>query len=643
MWRHSLRRSSLPRWYGWLLWAALALFLSLPARAQDHIVARAFFEDHSALQTIESVRDASFIPFAGVLSQGYGAAPVWIRLRLDPSVSGASAETPLYLRVRPAYLDDLQIYDPLIGFDSPMFTGDRVPLTKSSEPATAFVLRLSAGPAARDIFIRLASTSTRLAHFEVLTATELRRDTSRLDHLGAIYLTIIGVFLLWGVVQLFSRPNVLLVTFVVFQACTFVFSLGMLGYVRFYLSEHLSSAWIDFSTSLPAVAATGAVMFFCVQLLKEISDYPWYRRVEQLILISYAGLMALMLIGVVRPILAINMAMVLIVPITVLILSLLVRRSVVRPQGSDPPQAQLPGFVVVGFFAISCLFTLMTALPALGLLPGAEISLYIVLFYALTSGVLMVSVLYYRGLILLRRQTALASEAGNQRLRAEQERKSRLERERLLAMLGHELKTPLATMRMLLMDREIPEKTAQRIQSSVTDMAHVVERTVQTSQVEDGAIEVHMANCEVVTLVGDLLKTMPGHGRLELVHAEGATLGTRTDPYLLQVILRNLLDNALKYSAADAPVRIVIDSVNAANKWNITVSNRPGHAGWPDRQKVFEKYYRSPTASHRSGSGLGLYMIQGLARTLRGRLVYEPDAQWVRFRLEVTHSPMKES
>jgi hypothetical protein len=103
-----------------------------------------------------------------------------------------------------------------------MFTGDRVPLTKSSEPATAFVLRLSAGPAARDIFIRLASTSTRLAHFEVLTATELRRDTSRLDHLGAIYLTIIGVFLLWGVVQLFSRPNVLLVTFVVFQACTYL-------------------------------------------------------------------------------------------------------------------------------------------------------------------------------------------------------------------------------------------------------------------------------------------------------------------------------------------------------------------------------------------------------------------------------------
>jgi signal transduction histidine kinase len=626
-----------------VLWAALAIFVSLPARAQDHIVSRAFFEDRSGLQTIHEVREASFVPFASVLSQGYGAAPVWIRLRLDPSASDASAETPLYLRIRPAYLDELQIYDPLIGFDAPMFTGDRVPLTKSSEPATAFVVRLSAGSAARDIFIRLASTSTRLAHFEVVTSTELRRDTSRLDHLGAIYLTVLGVFLLWGVVQVLSRPNVLLVTFLVFQACTFAFSLGMLGYIRFYLSDHLSSAWIDFSTSLPAVAATGAVMFFCVQLLKEISDYAWYRRAEQLILISYAVLMALMLFGVVRPILALNMAMVLIVPITVLVLSLLVPQSVVRPQGNDLPQARLPRFVVVGFFGVSCLFTLMTALPALGLLPGAEISLYIVLFYALTSGLLMVSVLYYRGLILLRRQTALASEAENQRLRAEQERKNRLERERLLAMLGHELKTPLATMRMLLMDREIPEKTAQRIQSSVTDMAHVVERTVQTSQVEDGAIEVHMADCEVVALVDDLRTTVLGKDRIELVHAEGATLRTRTDPYLLQVILRNLLDNALKYSAADAPVRIIIDSVNAANKWCITVSNRPGHAGWPDRQKVFEKYYRSPTASHRSGSGLGLYMIQGLAKTLGGRVVYEPDAQWVRFRLEVTHSPMKES
>jgi len=434
-----------------------------------------------------------------------------------------------------------------------MLTGDRVPLAKNSEPATTFVVRLSAGASARDIFVRLASTSTRLAHFKVLTATELRRDTSRRDHLAAIYLTIIGVFLLWGLVQVLSRPNVLLVTFVVFQACTFVFSLGMLGYMRFYFSEHLSSAWIDFSTSLPAVAATGAVMFFCVQLLKEISDYAWYRRAEQLILISYAGLTGVMLFGIVRPILALNMAMVLIVPITVLALALLVPPSVVRPQSNDAPQAQLPRFVVVGFFGISCLFTLMTALPALGLLPGAEISLYIVLFYALTSGVLIVSVLYYRGLILLRRQTALASEAGNQRLRAEQERKSRLERERLLAMLGHELKTPLATMRMLLMDREIPEKTAQRIQSSVTDMAHVVERTVQTSQVEDGTIEVYTADCEVVTLVEDLLRTMPSHNRIALVHAEGQALKTRTDPYLLQVILRNLLDNALKYSVADAP------------------------------------------------------------------------------------------
>jgi len=74
VWRHSLRRTSRPPWCGWLVWIALTLFTALPARAQDHIVERALLEDRSGLQTIESIREESFIPFTGVLSQGYGAA-----------------------------------------------------------------------------------------------------------------------------------------------------------------------------------------------------------------------------------------------------------------------------------------------------------------------------------------------------------------------------------------------------------------------------------------------------------------------------------------------------------------------------------------------------------------------------------------
>ncbi|MFM1881287.1 MAG: hypothetical protein RLZZ344_1521 [Pseudomonadota bacterium] len=647
-----------------LLWGALCLAVLLvsntaQAIAQDHITSRAYFEDDGGQQTIETVRDAQFSNFDGVLSRGYGAAVVWIRLRIDPTISKAAADETLYLRIRPAYLDELQIYDPelhpqsqatpplpsaeptQVGQTDPIVVGDRHPFDTHSEPATAFVVRLSAGSQARDIYIRLVSTSTRLAHFEALTGPQLRRETTRLDQLTALYLTIVGVFLVWGIVQVLTRPNILLVTFVVFQAGTIFFSLGMLGYARFYLSEYLSITWIDFFTSLPAVTATGAVMFFCVQLLKEISYYPWYQKLEKGILLVYTGLLGAMFFGGVRAVLTINMMLVLIAPISLLLFSLIIPRANTLLHTRQSTEARLPRFVVVGFFAFSCLFTLMTALPALGILQGAEISLYIVLFYSVTSGCLMVSVLYYRGLILLRRQTALAAEAGNQKLRAEQEYKSRLERERLLAMLGHELKTPLATVRMLLMDREIPERTAQKIQSSITDMAQVVERTVQTSQVEDGAIEVRHADCDVIALVADLVKGLAGRDRIEIAHAEGLIVKTRTDPYLVQVILRNLLDNGLKYGDPNAPVRLTIEAVNTMNCWSITVANRPGHAGWPERQKVFEKYYRSPTASHRSGSGLGLYMIQGLARAMEGRLLYEPDAQWVRFRLEMVHIPVK--
>jgi signal transduction histidine kinase len=520
-------------------------------------------------------------------------------------------------------------------------SGDRVSLSVNDEPSSTFVIPLQAGAEPRIIYVRLSSTSTRLAHFEVLSGPDLRREGSRLDHLGALYLTIIGVFLLWGLVQLGYKPNILLLTFVVYQAATLLFSLGMLGYARLYLSDILSPEWIDHTTSVPAVAATGAVMFFCIQLLREISDRPWYSTAEKMVVIVYATFLSVMLLGLKRPILQLNMIIILVVPIVFLVLSWVAQpaRGVIAKL-SEPPEARLPKPVVIVFFAVSCFFTLMTALPALGLLPGVEISLYIVLFYALTSGSLMVSVLYYRGIIILRRQTALAAEAGEQRLRAEQERKNRLERERLLAMLGHELKTPLATMRMLLMDREIPGKAAERLQSSVTDMAHVVERTVQTSQVEDDAIEVRISGCDLQYLVAEVLKTLPGGEKITFVREDNvAPLRTQTDGFLVQVILRNLLDNGLKYSAADSPILVMINPVNEGNRWSISVSNRPGHAGWPDRTRVFDKYYRSPTASHRSGSGLGLYMIQGIAKTLGGRIVYEPDATWVRFRLEFPYIP----
>ena len=65
----------------------------------------------------------------------------------------------------------------------------------------------------------------------------------------------------------------------------------------------------------------------------------------------------------------------------------------------------------------------------------------------------------------------------------------------------------------------------------------------------------------------------------------------------------------------------------------VIVENDAGQAGLPDPAKVFQKYYRSHRAQSQIGSGLGLYLVQGLVRLLGGGIAYEPLSNRVRFRL----------
>ena len=59
---------------------------------------------------------------------------------------------------------------------------------------------------------------------------------------------------------------------------------------------------------------------------------------------------------------------------------------------------------------------------------------------------------------------------------------------------------------------------------------------------------------------------------------------------------------------------------------------------------MFKKYYRSPLASYKTGSGLGLYIVQELARLLGANVVYVSDTELIRFRIEHPHrEPSKEA
>lgn len=619
----SAPRGGAVRWRCLWLWCGLLWLCAWPRVlwAGDYVTQRAWLEDPTGQLTLEQVQPMPAQPYDGVLARGYGAAPVWLRLRVAPAATGS-----LFLRVRPAYLDEVTLFDPLQG-DAPVATlGDRHRVQAQANASTVFVFRLPAAPLTRDVWLRVVTTSTRLVHAEVLDEPALLRSNTFIEHAGAFYLGLMSLLILWGLVNALLQRDGLILSFLGFQVLTLGFGAGMLGYTRLYAPAALPPAAVDLFTSVTGVCASGMVAVFSLYLLRELAPSRWRTRVMAGLAAVFPLALLLVLFGQVVAGLRLNMLMVLLAPPVLWVLAWLSPPH----QGSGPA---LPKWAILLYLGLTMVFTLLTAAPGLGWVPGTEMRLYIVLFYGLSSGLLMMATLQYRAHQLLRRQSALAMEARHQRAVAQQERQQRLEREQLLNMLGHELKTPLATMRMLLARPGAGSAGHERLEHAVLEMAQVVERTVQTGQLEDGAIHPQPAPTDLPDLLRKAASGQMGADRVQL-HINPGTDGpstVQTDPYLLLVVLRNLLDNALKYSPPDSKVLAHLTLPDAQGRWALTVSNRPGRASWPDAARVFDKYYRSPGASHRSGSGLGLYLVRGLTQRLGGQLHYRPDDTHIRF------------
>lgn len=206
---------------------------------------------------------------------------------------------------------------------------------------------------------------------------------------------------------------------------------------------------------------------------------------------------------------------------------------------------------------------------------------------------------------------------------------------RFLSMLSHELKTPLAVIRMSLGNgaEPIDPNSRSRLIRAVADINAVVERCLQTDRLEHGRIEVAKAPCNPGSLLLQIVSVCnePHRVRIETPPLPDCL----TDAQLLGIILSNLIDNALKYSPPEATIDVCAAPAAHGEADGITmvVSNPAGAAGMPDPQQVFHRYYRAPGAHGKTGSGLGLHIAEGFARMLGGQLSFQPEANTVKFAL----------
>ena len=206
-----------------------------------------------------------------------------------------------------------------------------------------------------------------------------------------------------------------------------------------------------------------------------------------------------------------------------------------------------------------------------------------------------------------------------------------------MAMLLHELKTPLSVIRLAALTlrklqtptartdtMEVTLKRLASIQQSVDSIDAVLLSVGKTDLLEQGSVKIHKTQYDLVPwLEAQMAQSFAGgRVRLELPHQLLASV----DPSLLSLMLRNLVRNATTYSPAASVVTLRLTLELAKNQFCIEVENAIGTVGRPDAQQVFQKYYRSDKAHHSTGTGLGLYWVHGVAKLWGGDLRYCPPA-----------------
>ncbi|RZA13130.1 MAG: ATP-binding protein, partial [Lysobacteraceae bacterium] len=112
------------------------------------------------------------------------------------------------------------------------------------------------------------------------------------------------------------------------------------------------------------------------------------------------------------------------------------------------------------------------------------------------------------------------------------------------------------------------------------------------------------------------------------------------DHALSMVAIRNLVQNALKYSPADQPVTLHVYSRSGRAK--VEVQDHGAGIAAGEAARIFGKYYRSPGAGRVPGTGLGLFLARSIARSHGGdvELVRSgPEGSVFRFSLPLRDGP----
>jgi PAS domain S-box-containing protein len=205
----------------------------------------------------------------------------------------------------------------------------------------------------------------------------------------------------------------------------------------------------------------------------------------------------------------------------------------------------------------------------------------------------------------------------------------------LVSTVSHELRTPLAAIKgyastLLAEDVEWDRNSQHEFLTIISDesdrLTNLVNNLLDLSRIEAGSLKLAREKCDVRGMIQRAAKqaNLTTSNKFE-VQLESKLPTLYADPPRLESILRNLIENAVKYGGSEAHVTVQVCRQDGEFVFRVSDDG----PGIPEKesQRIFDSFYRVDDSLARltSGAGLGLAICQGLVRAHGGRIWAEPQ------------------
>ena len=211
----------------------------------------------------------------------------------------------------------------------------------------------------------------------------------------------------------------------------------------------------------------------------------------------------------------------------------------------------------------------------------------------------------------------------------------------LIDAMAHEFKTPLTSIKAattsLLSGAQSPEVGKELLTVADEEADHLqklIEDSIEMARLDTSRIEVHLETCRLSGVVREAVASLAKElaDRPVNVACDDALPEIALDRRLVRLAVKQLLDNALKYSPPGAPIEVRTRAIEGGAA--IEVANHGEGIPPAEQARILERFYRGPSVKHRiPGSGLGLSIAGSIARAHGGDLTFSSQPGLTTFQI----------